>query len=246
MDYLRQLGALDESDVYEPRVVISNYLDGPSNCIARTSYYSVCCIDECAQLYDQIEMKLGKPQGSFDEIMAIVQGLSTPTMQHIEIPEVFVRRLRAITKNHGGLIPVHSVDFAEWMHWAFPRECTNPDMFGTAHFMTMEEWEVKFNLHSTATVQDLKDYLSDLSKLAKQKEAASNETLVPPSWIEQEILLAQAEEATLEFQGSALGQILLGKWTASPPLLLLLAIIVVPSFYGARRSFGSRAECGED
>merc|ERR1719456_1950038 len=32
-DYLRQLGALDESDATNPRVIVSNYVNGPSNCI---------------------------------------------------------------------------------------------------------------------------------------------------------------------------------------------------------------------
>ena len=47
IDYLRQLGALDESDAANPRVIIPNYISGPSNCVASSSYYSVCCLDEC-------------------------------------------------------------------------------------------------------------------------------------------------------------------------------------------------------
>ena len=54
--YLRELGALDESDPENPRVIIANYINSPSNCVASSSYYSVCCINggqclgsKCAQ-----------------------------------------------------------------------------------------------------------------------------------------------------------------------------------------------------
>merc|ERR1719456_1683021 len=39
--YLRQLGALDESDPENPRVIIANYINSPSNCIASSAFYSV-------------------------------------------------------------------------------------------------------------------------------------------------------------------------------------------------------------
>ena len=34
MAYLRQLGALDESDAETLRVIVPNYILGPSNCVA--------------------------------------------------------------------------------------------------------------------------------------------------------------------------------------------------------------------
>ena len=45
--YLRQIGALDETDPQSLRVVVPNYILGFSNCIAASSYYMVCCINEC-------------------------------------------------------------------------------------------------------------------------------------------------------------------------------------------------------
>ena len=59
-EYLRQLGDLDESDPLEPRVIISNYRDGRNSCVASTSFYSVCCVDECADLYSHLETTIGK------------------------------------------------------------------------------------------------------------------------------------------------------------------------------------------
>merc|ERR1719217_729591 len=53
--YLRQLGALDESDPSKPRVIVANYVSSPSNCIASSSFYSVCCMDECEGLLGHLE-----------------------------------------------------------------------------------------------------------------------------------------------------------------------------------------------
>merc|ERR1719454_2762182 len=38
VDYLRKLGALDESDPKHPSVIITNYLAGPANCLASTTF----------------------------------------------------------------------------------------------------------------------------------------------------------------------------------------------------------------
>merc|ERR1719491_1500138 len=46
-DYLQQIGALDEVEEENPRVLIANYLAGSSNCIASSKYVSVCCLSEC-------------------------------------------------------------------------------------------------------------------------------------------------------------------------------------------------------
>jgi hypothetical protein len=42
-DYLRAIGALDESNPENPRVIMTNYILSPSNCVASSSYYQVCC-----------------------------------------------------------------------------------------------------------------------------------------------------------------------------------------------------------
>ena len=51
VDYLRKIGALDETGS-SPKVLITNYMTGPSNCIASSSYYSVCCLSNCDGIID--------------------------------------------------------------------------------------------------------------------------------------------------------------------------------------------------
>merc|ERR1719456_1393492 len=55
-EYLRQLGALDESSSLSgPQVLIPNYIQGMSNCITSAPYYAICCLNECDQIYKNLE-----------------------------------------------------------------------------------------------------------------------------------------------------------------------------------------------
>merc|ERR1719463_510323 len=53
--YLQQVGALDESIPEDPKVIISNYLGSQANCIASSSFYAVCCMDQCESLLGHLE-----------------------------------------------------------------------------------------------------------------------------------------------------------------------------------------------
>merc|ERR1719199_2326955 len=80
IDYLRQLGALDESDSSNLRVIIPNYISGPSNCVASSAYYSVCCLDECESILGQIEQKIAAPSAIPKTITNLVSMIPSATM----------------------------------------------------------------------------------------------------------------------------------------------------------------------
>merc|ERR1719277_1977312 len=40
-------------------------------------------------------------------------------------------RLLEVAKLHGGLVPLHGRLFAQWLHYAYPRECVFPHVAGT-------------------------------------------------------------------------------------------------------------------
>merc|ERR1719401_2807373 len=79
--YLRQLGALDDSDPSRMSVIIPNYINSPSNCVASSKFYSVCCIDECEALLGSLETHIAAPQASAARIIELVSDLSSPTVQ---------------------------------------------------------------------------------------------------------------------------------------------------------------------
>jgi hypothetical protein len=132
IDYLRQLGALDESDASNPRVIIPNYISGPSNCVASSAYYSVCCIDECEGILGRIEELVSAPEASASTILNIVPMIPSATMpSNRTLSPWLQQRLHEVAKHHGGQVPLHGRLFTQWLHYAYPRECNFPHMAGS-------------------------------------------------------------------------------------------------------------------
>merc|ERR1719197_2470743 len=80
-DYLRAVGALDESDAMRPKVIVPNYVLAKSNCLAKTNYYSVCCFNECEALYGHLEQHVASPAADAKQISTLVANMSSSTVQ---------------------------------------------------------------------------------------------------------------------------------------------------------------------
>merc|ERR1719219_28680 len=140
VQYLRQLGALDESDSSNLRVVIPNYLGAPSNCIASSAYYGVCCIDECEDLLGHVERELKSPTADPGKLSKIIANLpSASVAAGRELSATLIQRLEELGDHHGNRIPIHGRLFAQWMHLAYPRECPFPHVSGTIQPKTAKE-----------------------------------------------------------------------------------------------------------
>merc|ERR550525_1260968 len=63
-DYLRVIGALDESNTSDPLVIVPNYVQASPNCSDATPLYIVCCRNECEDLMGQVEREIAGPFGS--------------------------------------------------------------------------------------------------------------------------------------------------------------------------------------
>jgi hypothetical protein len=99
VDYLRSLGALDETDPALPSVIVPNYVGSQSNCVVSTSYYSVCCIDECEGLTSHLEKEFASPEADPKEVLAVVAGLSSSTVSGPrELSAPLIRRLEDIAE----------------------------------------------------------------------------------------------------------------------------------------------------
>merc|ERR1719161_3049386 len=74
--YLRELGALDDSSYWKgPQVLIPNYLLAASNCIVTSTYYLVCCVNECEALQQRVEAAVQAPIGSAADVAKAVEDL---------------------------------------------------------------------------------------------------------------------------------------------------------------------------
>jgi len=154
--YLRQLGALDESDPAKPSVIIANYISSPSNCIASSSFYSVCCMDECEGLLTHLEQKIAAPQATSTQIATLVSELSSSSMAAPrKLSPSLLDRLGEIAAGHEGTVPLHGRLFAQWMHHAFPRECPYPHVSGTTNPQTPDEWLQATGEETTATDEEM-------------------------------------------------------------------------------------------
>merc|ERR1719469_663369 len=75
VEYLRNQGALDETNPNAPSVVIPNYVNSQANCLAGSDFYSVCCKNECEGLMGQLEGELAKPRAAPNHIADVVSSL---------------------------------------------------------------------------------------------------------------------------------------------------------------------------
>ncbi|CAK0904362.1 unnamed protein product [Prorocentrum cordatum] len=140
-EYLRRIGALDETNATKPMVIVPNYVMGRMNCLESSGIYSLCCRNECEDLMGRLEQEIGSPNAPADRVMQLVAGLASDTvLAPRTLPDELRSRLVDVAASNGGLVPLHSRLFAQWMHHAYPRECPYPHEPGTAGAQTPDEW----------------------------------------------------------------------------------------------------------
>jgi hypothetical protein len=162
LDYLRQLGALDESDASNPRVIIPNYISSPSNCLASSGFYSVCCLDECESILGRLEETISAPDATPSMIWTLVSTISSSTMPSNRTLSPWLRqRLDEVAEHHGGTVPLHGRLFAQWLHYAYPRECQFPHVSGTTDPLRSEDM---YNINN-ASEEDLSPSETEMKRI---------------------------------------------------------------------------------
>merc|ERR1719235_2691808 len=69
------------------------------------------------------------------------------------------RQLEEIASAHGGKVPIHGRLFAQWLHYAFPRECPFPHKTGAVSASTPSE----YGEDHIATKEDMVQYAQKAS-----------------------------------------------------------------------------------
>jgi len=185
-EYLRQIGALDEGGDAKPQVRIANYLMGPSNCIASSSYFSVCCLSECEGLMRELEQKIRAPTASAEQLLGLVGNMSSTSVEAPrDLSETLVDKLWAIADRHNGKVPLHARLFAQWMHFVFPSECPYPHAVEDPAVLRPSHWSGQ--RRATATDEERKRCISEF---ALQPEAALGEPVLS-QWDDIEVLLLE-------------------------------------------------------
>mmetsp|Transcript_72216 Transcript_72216/g.136414 ORF Transcript_72216/g.136414 Transcript_72216/m.136414 type:complete len:573 (-) Transcript_72216:88-1806(-) len=156
-EYLRKLGALDDSDPKNLKVIIANYVNGPSNCVAGSSYYSVCCVNECEEILSHLELKFKAPDATAKAISQVVAQLPSATVAgNRTLSPWLLHRLEEVAEHHDGLIPLHGRLFAQWLHYAYPRECPYPHVVGATSPQTADQFVRETRRDFSAPKEDMK------------------------------------------------------------------------------------------
>jgi len=199
-DYLRAVGALDESISGKPSVIIPNYLIGMSNCLDPSEYFSVCCQDECEDLMAEIEGKIGHPSALPGDIVEIVSAMASDTVdapRNLSSPQL--TRLQEIAEHHSGRVPLHGRLFAQWMHHAYPRECPFPHVAGTTKPVSQDEWEL-LGLEAEATDEEMAWH-------SAQSFWSETETIHDLPWHGQEDLVSVHKHVAQRMQSGGWGSL---------------------------------------
>lgn len=184
-EYLRNQGALDESDPNRPSVVIPNYLNSRMNCLTASDYYAVCCLNECDGLLDRLEAKIAAPQAEPAHIAGVISNLQSDTVDAPRnLSVALLARLDEIAQAHSGQVPLHGRLFTQWMHHAYPRECPFPHVSGVVQPMSPLEFAMEMG----------KEFLEASEEVMKMHAARSAETSDVPvalPWSHEEELVAE-------------------------------------------------------
>jgi len=154
IDYLRSLGALDETVKDSPKVLVPNYVSSWPNCLAPSQFYAVCCRNECEDYMQVIEKRIDGAMADPDDIMRLVETHSAFTEDAPPNLAALRPRLVSIAERHHGKVPIHGRLFAQWMHHAFPSQCAYPHEAGTTNPQTSNEWMSQTGQTDTAASQD--------------------------------------------------------------------------------------------
>lgn len=216
--YLRDLGALDESSQVDgPQVLIPNYLLGASNCIVTSTYYHVCCVNECEGMLSQVEEGVQGPVAPPEQVLLAVLNM-TEEDDHVRFQGPLLEQLDRIAKAHRGKIPLHGRLFGQWMHHAFPRECPFAHRAGSVQAKA----PLEFGDDYLVTPSEVKKHVKE----AKNRRHDLSDTSVDGLWASQ--LEAEDEELLadyVEFAGAGLWSKALSSLIGGPAPILAAAAV---------------------
>jgi len=204
ISYLRELGALDESDPEDPRVMIPNYLTSQTNCIASSDYYAVCCLNECEGLTAHLEKEIAAPEATPARIVDLISALPSSTVSAPRTVSATLRkRLEDIAVKHGGSVQLHGRLFSQWMHHAYPRECPFPHVAGTTNQVKPNQWEKESGVDASATHEEIMQLAAE-PKSSNDKFQDVEDIHDLMMWTsEEELLVVRPSPASLAGKGSS-------------------------------------------
>jgi len=177
-EYLRHVGALDETDPKRPTLIIPNYVSGMNNCLASSSFFSVCCTNKCERLVGHLESALQAPSATPQRMAELVAQLSSDTVDAPRtLSKALLARLDEIAELHHGQVPLHSRLFTQWMHHAYPRECPFPHAERVENKWTPEQWNAATGQDFAMSEGEMRSVIRRHEHFWRVKQPESDEEL---------------------------------------------------------------------
>jgi len=190
--YLRELGALDDSSYWRgPQVLIPNYLLAASNCIVTSTFYRVCCINECEALQQRVEAAVEAPVGTLADVTKAVEEVWVAEGRGEKLEGGLQAKLKKIAETHRGKVPLHGRLFAQWMHYAFPQECPFPHRSGEVLARSPTEFGDKYQ----ASKAEMRRHARQIDRKEHvPKDVSIEESWGMSQWLDDEELLTDYTE----------------------------------------------------
>jgi len=197
VDYLREVGAIEELSIGGPSVRIANYILAPTNCIATSSFFSVCCLSDCGQLMGEVEHMVQAPTASPQTLLGIVRNLSLINSDGEQaVTSELEAKLHVVAERHAGAVPLHGRLFAQWMHFAFPLECPYPHVLEDSMSLSPLSWKSKQSY--TSTEEQRQKIMQENATLA-----AEDINMLKVHWTDEEVMPLQDPHQGRSFFGFA-------------------------------------------
>merc|ERR1719189_1583180 len=178
--YLRELGALDETSTWRGKqVIVSNYMQAASNCVVTRSHYLVCCMVECEGILAQVEAAVGAPVATADQLLQVVNSITDGDDEPAHLDASMRAQLQRIAQMHGGHVPLHGRLFAQWLHFAFPRDCAFPHKAGDTATLT----PAQFGEASMVSAEEVSRHVAE--DVVQQDLAGRNMSSEQGEWMTQ-------------------------------------------------------------
>jgi hypothetical protein len=240
--YLRDLGALDESSRTDgPQVIIPNYLLGASNCIVTSTYYHVCCVNECEAMLSQVEDAVQGPVAPAEQVIMAVRNMTLEDDQG-RFQGNLLEQLHHIANTHRGKIPLHGRLFRQWMHYAFPQECPYAHRAGSVQSKSPLEFGDEYLVQPA----EVKQHTKKAKKHTKDTKDTS-EASVEGLWASE--LEADDEELLteyVEFSNVGLLSKALSVLIGGPAPILAGAAVFLLAFIASQGGFEGSVGGGKD
>merc|ERR1719382_1252030 len=141
-------------------------------------------MNECESLMGEIMRHVQAPAADPHDLLSFIGNLSSSS---VDAPRkmsfLLAERLHLIAERHGGMVPLHSRLFAQWLHFAFPLDCPYPEVIEDAASLKRTAW----NKNRTATKEAMSEHIR--SDAQSKEDAWDTDEELEMRWSDDEVVL---------------------------------------------------------